>query len=94
MKPHAIITLNKLNTIAQADQWNVSNATACLLNSVNTKINNNENYMKYAEKWRKTSAFEIESMRGLLQCYYSTANVVCLPEKSYSVNSVNNCTKF
>ena len=80
-KPHVVIAINKCESATPSDQWNTSNATAHLLSTTNSQIRKNVIFAKYAKIW-ESRALEIEDMRDLLKCYYSSVNVVRIPHKS------------
>lgn len=80
-KPHVIIAINKCEPATPEDQWSIRNATAHLLSATNSQIRKNVTFAKYASIW-ESRALEIEDMRDLLKCYYSSVSVVRIPHKS------------
>lgn len=80
-KPHVIIAINKCESATPADQWNTATATADLLSATNSQIRKNKTFEKYVKIWEKRD-LDVEDMRDLLKCYYSSVHVVRIPQKS------------
>ena len=80
-KPHVIIAINKCEPATPPEQWNIHSATAQLLSATNSQIRKNPTFAKYVRIWEDKD-FEIDDMRDLLRCYYSSVSVVRIPHKS------------
>lgn len=75
-----IIALNKSNNQTPEDQWSEVNATANLLDAANAQIHTNATFVRLAERW-KHPYYRVDTMKKLMECYYSTVHVVRLPQK-------------
>lgn len=76
-----IIAINKCEPATPDAQWEPSNATATLLQAANSQIRRNITFAKYANIWTN-SGIEIDDMKELLRRYYSSVNVIRIPQKS------------
>ena len=76
--PHAIIVLNASPNDTNPEFWNVSSATARLLESLSSTVSQNATFKKYALFWRERSR-NIRSVEELLLSYYSSIRVVRIP---------------
>jgi len=78
--PHAIIVLNFTDPSIDPRGWTTSSATESLLNTYSTAVWDNADVKTHAKYWldRGTS---INTTKDLLLCYYSTVNVVRMPQK-------------
>ncbi|KAM3087081.1 hypothetical protein ACMFMG_001191 [Clarireedia jacksonii] len=80
-KPHAVIVLNKSSSSTPNDQWSRHRATEDFFKSMNPQIMKNKTFEGYVAKWAKSSV-PITSMKELFDCYYSSIDVVRIPDKS------------
>ena len=76
--PHAIIILNASQNDMDPDFWNVSAATARLLESLSQTVAQNATFKKYVLFWRERSR-NIRTVEELLLSYYSSVRVVRIP---------------
>ncbi|PVI00816.1 hypothetical protein DM02DRAFT_592134 [Periconia macrospinosa] len=76
--PHAIIVLNASENDIDTQQWDPSLATESLLESISRTVYRNPTFKKYAQFWRERKK-HIESVRQLMESYYSSIQVVRIP---------------
>ena len=76
--PHAIIVLNATPNDTDPEFWNVSSATARLLESLSQTVSQNATFKRYALFWRERSR-NIRTVEELLLSYYSSVRVVRIP---------------
>ncbi|KAF1956454.1 hypothetical protein CC80DRAFT_516035 [Byssothecium circinans] len=78
--PHAIIALNASNNDIDQEQWDPKYATDSLFESISRTVYKNPTFKKYAQYWRERKR-EIESVKQLMESYYSSIRVVCIPSE-------------
>ncbi|CAI6249812.1 unnamed protein product [Periconia digitata] len=76
--PHAIIVLNASENDIDPQQWDPNFATEALLESISRTVFRNSTFKKYAQFWRERRK-EIESVKQLMESYYSSIQVVRIP---------------
>jgi len=79
--PHAIIALNACDRRTDPRQWDVNVATETLLGSVSTTLPSSaetERLSRLMKHWNRAEK-PVRSLRDLLECYYSSIRVVCIP---------------
>lgn len=80
IKPHVIIAFNKSTNQTADDQWSELNATANLLDAANAQIHQNATFVRFAQRWKQLH-YKVDTMKKLMECYYSSVHVVRLPHK-------------
>lgn len=78
--PHAIIVLNFTDPNINPAGWTTKSATNSLLTEYARAVYDNPDVRKHAEYWQERGS-PIRSTRDLLMCYYSSVNVVRIPQK-------------
>ena len=81
--PHAIIVLNDTDLSVPAEEWDVPSATRNLLDVNRTcldPLNGHPFFNQLANQWRAKGR-PINGILDLIQCYYSTFQVVRIPTK-------------
>lgn len=78
-KPHALIVLNKSSSETPGDQWSRHRATEEFFKAMDPQLFKNKTFERYMKKWAKN---DITNMQELFECYYSSVNVVRIPDKS------------
>jgi hypothetical protein len=78
--PHAIIALNACSNNIRPELWDVNTATTELMKNLGETIDHNHDFREYAQYWRKRNR-RVDSVRDLLESYYSSIRVVRIPEK-------------
>ena len=79
-KPHAIIALNKSGNNTEPHSWQPVHATSHLLESASAQIERNTTFRTYVDEWKGKGVDGIDNMKELLKRYYSTVQVIRLPE--------------
>ncbi|KAI1264025.1 hypothetical protein F5Y18DRAFT_418041 [Xylariaceae sp. FL1019] len=78
-KPHAIIVLNKSSSETPGDQWSRHRATEEFFISMDPQVSKNKTFERYMKKWANN---DVTNMQDLFECYYSSVNVIRIPDKS------------
>jgi hypothetical protein len=79
--PHLVIALNKEEGNADQDLYNIQKAKKTLMDDIKN-VHVNPRMEKYTKHWEKAEDNEeIDSGEALLDCYYSSVNVIHFPDK-------------
>jgi hypothetical protein len=78
--PHAIIVLNFTDPNIDPNGWTVESATNSLLNTYAKAVYENADVRNHANYWQKKGR-PVATTKDLLLCYYSSVNVVRIPQK-------------
>ena len=78
--PHVIVVLNKSHPLLEEEDFDVSTATNKLLSDADRALELNGDIRRYVRYWRGEGR-DIRCARDLIRCYYSSMNVVRVPEK-------------
>ncbi|KAF2441827.1 hypothetical protein P171DRAFT_418623 [Karstenula rhodostoma CBS 690.94] len=76
--PHAIIVLNATDTKVNQGEWDPEYATSLLMSSVSGAIERDPDFRALKEHWSEQGK-HIQTMKDLLECYYSSITVVRIP---------------
>ncbi|ETS74669.1 hypothetical protein PFICI_13153 [Pestalotiopsis fici W106-1] len=79
-KPHAVIAINKSSNSTPNSHWSSATATDEAFKSMDAQLQKNKTFQKYAAQL--AGRREIDNLRQLFECYYSSVHVVRLPDKS------------
>lgn len=80
--PHAIIVLNKMDTnVVEDESWDPQKTTDAYLKHLESGFQYDAALKKMADNVRKTGK-SIKTIRGLLEHYYASVVVVCMPTKT------------
>ncbi|KAL1622899.1 hypothetical protein SLS56_008580 [Neofusicoccum ribis] len=78
--PHAIIVLNASSNDIDPALWNSETATETIFRNLRGTLSNNNVFKKQAQIWRERGQ-EIESLEQLMLSYYSSVQIIRVPEK-------------
>lgn len=78
--PHAVIALNATDMEVDQQEWEPDYATKVLMSTVSGAIYRDSTYRELADYWIGQGR-RIDTMRDLLECYYSSVTVVRIPIK-------------
>lgn len=78
--PHAVIALNATDLEINQEEWDPDFATDTLLGTVAEAVHKDPSYQHLVEFWTRRGK-TIQTMRDLLECYYSSVTVVRIPVK-------------
>jgi len=76
--PHAIIALNATDTKVDQQEWDSEYVTNLLMASVAGAIGRDPKYRALRDEWVDRGRI-IQTMKDLLECYYSSISVVRIP---------------
>jgi hypothetical protein len=80
VKPHVIIVSNFTDPGIHHGGWDIKTATQSLFDTYATAIHDNDDVKKHAEYWEGVNR-PVKSTKDLLLCYYSSVDVVRIPQK-------------
>jgi len=78
--PHAVIALNATDVDINQEEWDPEFATNALLSTVAEAVHSDSSYQHLLEFWTRRGK-TIQTMKDLLECYYSSVTVVRIPVK-------------
>jgi hypothetical protein len=78
--PHAVIALNATDMEVDPREWDTEHATSVLMSTVAGAIHRDSTYRALADYWVEQGR-RINTMKDLLECYYSSITVVRIPIK-------------
>ncbi|KAF4630883.1 hypothetical protein G7Y89_g7253 [Cudoniella acicularis] len=78
--PHAIIVLNFTDPSTDPSGWSTSSATDSLFNTYSNAVWDNDDVRIHAKYWQERGT-PVNNTKDLLLCYYSTIDVVRMPQK-------------
>jgi hypothetical protein len=76
--PHAVIALNATDTKVGQQEWDPEHATEVLMSGVAGAIGRDPAYAELRDYWTGRGR-HIQTMKDLLECYYSSITVVRIP---------------
>jgi hypothetical protein len=77
--PHAIIVLNKAENNFPETYWDTNSANKWLFAGMDETLHNTARFRKYLDKWEAVKGKTLYT-RELLQCYYTTIQVIRVPK--------------
>lgn len=80
VKPHVIIVSNFTDPCIDPKGWDVRTATQTLFDTYETAIHDNVDVKNHVEYWEGVGR-PVKSTKDLLLCYYSSVDVVRMPQK-------------
>jgi hypothetical protein len=78
--PHAVIALNATDMEVDPQEWEPDHATKALMSTVAGAIHRDSTYRGLADTWIDQGR-RVNTMKDLLECYYSSVTVVRIPIK-------------
>lgn len=78
--PHAIIVLNATDNSVNAKQWDMNEATNAFFADLGGVMDMNHEFEEYKRFWQDRGK-KIESLKDLLESFYSTVTVIRMPAK-------------
>ncbi|KAF8848057.1 hypothetical protein BDZ45DRAFT_733176 [Acephala macrosclerotiorum] len=97
-KPHVIIISNFTDTSIDPKGWDVRSATKSLLKTHSAAIHDNVDVKRHAQYWEGVTR-PVRTTMDLLLCYYSSVDVVRVPQKgrygllSDQIGKLHECIK-
>ena len=79
--PHAIVVLNKSHPNLNDEQYDIDKATTRLLSDADQSLTMNPDIIRHVRHWQREQKKRVKTAEGLLKCYYSSIQVVRIPEK-------------
>ena len=79
--PHAIVVLNKSHSLLNDDAYDIDKATTRLLSDADQSLLMNPDIHRHVRHWQREQNTRIRTAKDLLKCYYSSIQVVRVPEK-------------
>lgn len=79
--PHAIIVLNAMDIGNDSERWDIQETTNSFMDGVSDSLSRDPVLTNLAASWTSRKK-QIETMKELLECYYSSVQVVRIPAKS------------